>query len=154
MDEDEEGEPLTEEELTERIRRPRAIQLIEKSALLKQAFHLEPRLHTVLREVNSLLMVEHRDLAYSTFKKKCQSLVGIGASKPELRTSQHYVALLDFLTILISWVEEQPKLVIDGEPEEGHASENDAIDAAVRQSLAASREASLQAFKDIKHGRS
>ena len=154
MDDDEEGEPLTEEELTERIRRPRAMQLIEKSALLKQAFQLEPRLYTVLREVNSLLMVEHRDLAYSTFKKKCEALVGFGATKPELRTSQHYLALLDFLGILISWVEEQPKLAIDGEPEESRTSENDAINMAVRQSMAASREASLQAFKDIAHGRS
>jgi len=148
MDDHDDGEDLIEEALM----RTRAVQLIEKSVVLKQAFQLEPRLYIVLKEVNSLLMVEHRDLAYSTFKKKCQTLVGFGAAKPELRTSHHYVALLDFLSILISWVEEQPKLAIDGEPEEGHTSENDAIDAAVRQSMAASREASLQAFKGIVQG--
>jgi hypothetical protein len=153
MDDDEEGETLTEEALTERIRREQAVQLIEKSALLKQSFQLEPQLYDVLREVNSLLVVEHRDLAYSTFKKKCQSLVGFAAAKPELRTSQHYLALLDFLGILISWVEEQPRLAIDLEPEEDHVSEEDAIDAAVRQCMAASREASLQAFKEIAEGR-
>ena len=106
------------------------MQLVEKSAILKQAFQLEPRLYDVLREVNSLLVVEHRDLAYSTFKKKCERLVGFGAARPELRTSQHYLALLDFLGILISWVEEQPRLTIDCEPDD-HASEDSAIDAAV-----------------------
>jgi hypothetical protein len=152
MEDDEEGEALTEEALTERIRRPRAMQLIEKSAMLKQAFQLEPRLYSVLKEVNALLVVEHRDLAYSTFKKKCESLVGLGAAKPELRTSHHYVAMLDFLGILISWVEEQPRLAIDLEPED-HVGGDDAIDATVRQSMAASREASLQLFKEIAEGR-
>src|SRR5438876_7715995 len=51
---------LTEEALTERIRCEHAIQLIEKSAVLKQSFQLEPRLYDVLREVNAILMVEHR----------------------------------------------------------------------------------------------
>ncbi len=152
MDDLDDGEELTEEALTERVRSLRAMQLVEKSAILKQAFQLEPRLYDVLREVNSLLVVEHRDLAYSTFKKKCERLVGFGAARPELRTSQHYLALLDFLGILISWVEEQPRLTIDCEPDD-HASEDSAIDAAVRQSMAASREASLQAFKEMAEGR-
>jgi hypothetical protein len=148
MDDDEECVAVTE-----RIRREHAIQLIEKSAVLKQSFQLEPRLYDVLREVNALLVVEHRDLAYTTFKKKFECLVGFSAAKPELRTSQHYLAMLDFLCVLISWVEEQPRLEIDLEQED-RANEDDAIDAVVRRSVATSREASLQAFKEMAEGRS
>lgn len=129
-------------------RHARALQLIQSNWMLLQAFELEPRLHDLLHEINALLVVERRDLAYSHFKVQCDGLVGFRAARPELRTSHHYVALLDLLDRLLSWVEEKPTLPLEQEIP-CTAREDDLVQVAVRESLAASRLASLQAFRDL-----
>ncbi len=54
--------------------------------------------------------------------------------------------MLDLLTLLLSWQKEQPRTV---EEEDGELSEGMSVDAAVHQTMEASRKESLQAFRSL-----
>ncbi|WP_376797322.1 hypothetical protein [Thermogemmatispora sp.] len=130
---------------SQELRQRRALQLLERNVLLKQVLRCEPGFGEVIRELTALLTTPNRDRVYSRFKQKCERFVGWGASHKEVCTSEHYVAVMTFIHTLISWIEERPP---EGE-EEAEDDQEELITTAVRQSLAASREASLQLFKNL-----
>lgn len=135
--------------LDEARREMRALEYIKRDPMLKQAFNLEPDLYSIVHRVNAIVRLENRDAAYSQFKKDLARLVGHHAPKPELQTSGHYEAMLRLLTLLLSWHTEQPSPRNIEEEETSETSELMSIDAVVRQTLRASREASLQAFRSL-----
>ena len=141
---------MSDEEIIERgeeaRRNTRAMEYIGKNATLMQAFSLEPGLYDLVRRINAIVVLENRDVAYSQFKRDLSRLVGHGAARSELQTSRHYEAMLDVLTLLLSWQKEQPRSV---ETEQDESGEGMSIDAAVRQTMEASRKESLQAFRSL-----
>jgi hypothetical protein len=126
------------------LRQQRAQQLLERDTRLKEVLRLEPRFGEVIREITALLTTSNRERAYCHFKQQCEQFVGEGASHEEIRTPAHYTAVMTFIHTLMSWVEERP---LEGEANEPDDPE-ELIAAAVRRSVAASREASLQLFKE------
>ena len=131
------------------------LQQIENSEILKQSFQLEPRLYAVLAEVSSYISVKDQEVAYVVLKERCRSLVGFSADKPGLRPDLYYITFVRLLEQLVDWVVDHSKVppedvdLFADNSEDADIDEEEEINAAVRKSMAESREASLEVFRPL-----
>lgn len=81
----------------------RTLQLLEQSALMKQAVTVEPDILNILVTIGSEIPPERwtRWDAYSELKRQCDRYIGWNARKQEIATSMHWNAFIAFIDTLL-----------------------------------------------------
>jgi hypothetical protein len=97
--------------------RERAIARIAQTRAIKEVRELEPRaLMQIMKEALGTQPEENHWMAYERIKKLAKTVVGHGAARPELRSTEHYDTLLSLVEWMLPTYQEEIEILDEDEP--------------------------------------